>query len=73
MEVITVTGQNTLNPLSFLPIPNTVQLYVNGHEEDSLAGGAFTVSGVNLTWVPANAGYNVQTTDRVVAVYQTLS
>ena len=73
MQVVTVTALNTVSALGFTPIANTVQLVIQGHAEDQLAGGAFTVAGTVITWVPATAGYDLNIGDRVIAVYQTLS
>lgn len=74
MEITPVTALNTIGGgLGFTPIASTVQLEVNGVTEDELAGGAFSVAGTAITWSAVNAGYNLQTTDRVVAIYQTLA
>lgn len=73
IEQITVFSLNTLAPLSAIPAdPNKVELVVNGQVIDALGGtsAAFKVSGgVNLTWSATNAGYSLETTDRVVARY----
>lgn len=73
MEVLSVFSLNTLAPLSNTPSdPNKLTLVVNGQWIDALGGGsaAFTLSGgVNITWSAANAGYSLETTDRVLAIY----
>ena len=73
MHTIAVTALNTVSPLLFTPLNTTVQLIIQGHSEDEIPGGAFTVAGTTVTWVPATAGYDLNIGDRVVAVYQTLS
>lgn len=71
-ELLSVSGLNTITALSTTPTSATaVKLFVNGKLEDPLGGSpSFTISGgVNITWNSANAGYSVDTTDRVVAEY----
>ena len=71
-EKITVTATNTLANLAKTPIANSIALYVNGKEEPNGAGESFTVAGKALTWIPANADYDLETTDSVSAHYNTL-
>lgn len=73
MEVLTITATNTINSLTLTPTANTVQLFVNGIGEDQLAGGAFSVTGLAITWNPVTAGYDLDTVDRAVVIYQTLA
>ena len=71
-EELTPTGTNTLPNLTYTPTNNTpVFLIVNGHTENSLSGGGFSVSGKALTWSVANAEYDLATTDEVIAFYWT--
>lgn len=60
---------NTLPALSNTPIANSLRLVVNGldyHELD----GSFSVAGAAITWIPAVAGFNLETTDKVIAHYR---
>lgn len=71
-ELLSVSGLNSITALTTTPTSATaVKLFVNGKLEDPLGGSpSFTISGgVNITWNSANAGYSVDTTDRVVAEY----
>ncbi len=71
-ELLSVTGLNSITALTTTPTSATaVKLFINGKLEDPLGGSpSFTISGgVNITWNSANAGYSVDTTDRVVAEY----
>lgn len=74
-ELLTITAQNTFNPLTYSPTnPADVVIYANGKGEDGFAGGAFSINVTTkvITWNAANAGYNVKTTYRCFAVYKTL-
>lgn len=69
-ELIPVTSENTLSSLSIVPNSGMMVLYVNGQAIFPLgANPPFTRNGANLTWSAANAGYALETTDTVVAVY----
>ncbi len=71
-EILTPTGTNTLPALTNTPTATTPRfLLVNGKIENDLSGGAFSVSGVSVTWNATNAGYDIETTDSVVAFYWT--
>ena len=73
-ERITVTGTNTLNNLTKTPTDsNLVVLIVNGISYDTFATAPFSVnlSTRVLTWSAANAGFSLETTDRVIAQYVT--
>ena len=72
MEVVTVTAQNTLQALSKTPIANTLKLQVRGKTEHCLSGGAVSAIGKTMNWSTVNAGYNLETTDEVIAEYFTL-
>lgn len=73
-ERLTVTGTNAINALTKAPVDaGSVVLFVNGVSYDSF-GGAAAAFAVNtstkaLTWSAANAGFSIETTDRVVAQY----
>lgn len=68
--LITPTAQNTLPNLPITPAAGEFVHYtVNGKGEDELAGGAISRTGNALTWSAANASYDVETTDRVTAIY----
>lgn len=72
-EQLTVSGTNTLAALTKTPSStSSVVLYVNGEAVDSFGSGAapFSVSGKTVTWNAANI-YTLETTDRVIAQYQT--
>jgi len=68
-ESLTIVSDNTLPDLANTPIDGSVTLFVRGKEEDSASGGAFSQSGASLTWSEANAGYSIDSTDRVIATY----
>lgn len=71
-EKVTVTATNTLSDLAYTPIDNTVALYVNGKAEAEGASEAFTRVGKALTWDATDAEYPLETSDDVVAHYNTL-
>lgn len=72
-EQVTVTALNTLAALTKTPVASTaVVLLVNGIAYSPTGGSApFTVSGKTITWSPANATFDIETTDRVIAHYPT--
>jgi hypothetical protein len=75
-EQLTVTATNTLSNVTKTPInANVFTLAINGVTYDTFGGGAARVS-VNLstkavTWSSSNAGFSIDTTDRVIAEYTT--
>ena len=70
-EPIAVTATNTLAALTKTPVSqSTVQLLVNSTQQEP--GFDFTISGKAITWVPASAKFDLATTDRVYALYNTL-
>lgn len=73
IELLTVTAINTVSDLTKSPISNSepMQLIINGQVEDNLVNGAFFINGKAVTWSFTNSGYNLETTDRVVAKYKT--
>jgi len=71
-EKLNVTAQNTIADLAKTPTATSnVMLYINGVVYDTFATASFSVSGKAITWSAANSGFNVETTDRVVAKYTT--
>jgi hypothetical protein len=71
-EKLTVTGQNAIANLAKTPATSaSVILYVWGVAYDTFTTAHFSVSGKTITWSPSNAGFNIETTDRVVARYTT--
>jgi hypothetical protein len=69
-ELLTA-GTNTISNLTFTPDFNyNVQLFLNGKCE-TVVGNSFSVSGKVITWIAANAGYNIDSTFEVVARYTT--
>lgn len=76
-EQLTPTAQNTLPNLTKTPISASgVSLIINGIEYDSFGGGAapfsVNISTKAVSWSAANAGFSIETTDRVIAQYTTL-
>lgn len=72
VELLTVTAQNTITDLTVAPTNlNSLKVFVNGIMVDNLAssGIAVDIAGV-ITVTPADLGYNIETTDRVVAYYR---
>lgn len=70
-EVLTVTSTNVVSSLSLPPyLPNNISLIVNGETLNHIgAGKSFTVTGMAVAWLPLAAGYDLETTDRVIAQY----
>lgn len=73
IEALTIATQNTVPDLSKTPITaSEVILFVNGVANSSQETPApFTVAGKVVTWSAANAGFNLETTDEVLADYLT--
>ncbi len=73
-ELLTATAQNTLPNLTKLPnVTYNVTLIVNNSTYTTLGGGSadFTVTTKTIAWSAANAGFNIETTDRIIAQYTT--
>jgi hypothetical protein len=76
-EKLAVTGTNAVDPLTKTPVNATaIVLIVNQTTIDAFDGSSAAFS-VNLstkavTWNAANAGYDLDTSDRVIAVYSTI-
>jgi hypothetical protein len=69
-QAVAVTAPNTLAALSQSVTGTMFLLIVNGQTLVSVGGSPpFTVSGTTVTWSATNAGFALQTTDTVVAVY----
>lgn len=72
IEIRTPTAQDTIPDLTKTPTDaDQVFLFINGQMHDSQSGGSFTIATRAITWNAANAGFNVETTDRVIAQYWT--
>ena len=68
-ELVAVSALNTLAALSQTPFDLTlVSCNIDGHLED-IAGGAFSVVGTAVTWLPVVAEYPLETTDKVIVGY----
>ena len=68
-EVLTVTALNTVSNLTRTPSSaSTVHLFVNNAVYSAIVSD-FTVSGTTITWSVANGGFNLETTDFVIAHY----
>ena len=69
VENLAVTATDTLADLSVTPFDGTkINLNIDGHVEP-ISQGAFTISGATVTWVPAVAGYALETTDKVTVSF----
>jgi len=69
-DTLAVTATNTIADLPKTPITGTVRLYVNPGGPYT-EGVSFSISGKAVTWIPANAGFDIRTTYTVKAVYNT--
>lgn len=77
LERLSPSAQNTLPSVAKTPTSaTTFKLIVNGIVYDSLGGAAafytVNISTKAVTWSAANAGFNIDTTDRVIAEYLTV-
>lgn len=72
-ERLTIATQNTIPALSKTPSSGSlVKLFINGIQYDNFgASAAFSVSAKTVTWSAANAGFTLDTTDKVTVEYQT--
>ena len=72
IERLTVTALNTVSNLTKTPVSGSLQLIVFGIVH-SLADSPtpFSVSGKSITWNAVNAGYDLETSDNVIAEYFT--
>ena len=64
------TALNTIAALSFAPSPTNSLVLIVNHLEYTPLDGSFSVSGTAVTWIPGVAGFNLETTDKVVARYR---
>jgi hypothetical protein len=73
-ERLTIATQNVIPDLTKTPDQNyNVTFIINGLVYSSIGGSApFSISGKTATWSVANAGFNLDTTDRIDASYTTL-
>ena len=71
MEVIAIVDdQSTLGPLSNTPSGAMFMLIVNGVVYTSIGvDPPFTISTTSLLWSTVNAGFELMSTDSVVAIY----
>ena len=67
-DAITVTALNTFGPLSQAPVAGAMLINVNGHTFTAIAQVG-TITAKQITWVPATAGYNLQTSDVLTVTY----
>lgn len=72
MEVLTPTGTDTFPNLTKTPVSSTLRLTINGQTIDCLSGSGLTHAAKVITWTSATVGFIAETTDRVIAFYQTL-
>lgn len=70
IEVLAVTALNTLAALSTAPNATPVALIINGIYYTELETG-ITQSGTSITWNATNMTFDLETTDRVIAVFRT--
>lgn len=72
-EPLTIATQNTIPALAFTPVnAASVKLFVNGIQYGAIgATPPFSLSGKTLTWSAANAGFTLDSGDRVLAEYVT--
>lgn len=69
-EKLTVTAQNTISNLTYTPTSaSTVCLIVNEANYYTFSPAPFSVAGKAITWNASNAGFNIETTDVVIASY----
>jgi hypothetical protein len=69
-ELLTA-GTNTISNLTFTPdFAYNVQLFINGKSESPL-DNSFSVSGKAITWSVSNSGYEIDSTNVIVARYTT--
>ncbi|NEP10848.1 MAG: hypothetical protein F6K14_11670 [Symploca sp. SIO2C1] len=72
-ELLTITATNTLANLTKTPdVTANVLLIVNGVVYSTLGNGEFSLAGKVLNWIPNNAGFSLEVTDKVVAQYTSL-
>jgi hypothetical protein len=73
-EKLTVTAQNTIAALAKTPTnTGNVELIINEVSYNTFGGGSahFSVTGKTISWSASNSGFNVETTDSVIARYTT--
>lgn len=69
-ELVPVLSVNTLGALSTPYAGGSVFLFINGKAISNITTPPkFSVSGTTITWIAANAGYNLSPSDQVVAYY----
>jgi hypothetical protein len=65
-EVMVVTGVNTFNALTFTPTAPTQSVLEINALRYPYASGVFTISGNQVTVLPAQLGYSVDALDTVI-------
>ncbi|MBW4596202.1 MAG: hypothetical protein KME46_25690 [Brasilonema angustatum HA4187-MV1] len=73
-EKLAVTAINTISNLAKTPTSGTnIFLIVNEAHHNAFGGSSadFTISGKAIAWSSTNAGYSIDTTDDVIAFYET--
>jgi hypothetical protein len=71
IERLNITAVNTIAPLSQTPVdPTQALILINGIIYDSLGSDpAFSISGTAVQWLNSNAGFDLNTDDRVLIRY----
>lgn len=72
-EPLTIATANTIPPLTFTPAnAASVKLFINGVQYGAIGANApLSLSGKTLTWSAANAGFTLDSNDRVQTEYVT--
>ena len=70
-EELNVTDLNIISNLTQTPnINNNIEVIVNGQVFNYVGSSLpFTISGLTITWLPAIAGFDLETTDKIIAKY----
>ncbi|MBD2090380.1 hypothetical protein H6F67_10990 [Microcoleus sp. FACHB-1515] len=72
-ESLTIATTNTIPALALTPVnAASVKLFVNGVQYDAIRSPVvLTLNAKTLTWSAANAGFSLDSSDRVTAEYVT--
>lgn len=73
-EPLTIATANTIPALTFTPVnAASIKLFVNGVKYDSVrTPTVLSLSGKTITWSAANAGFGLDSNDRVTVEYTTI-
>lgn len=73
-EPLTIVTANTIPALTFTPVnAASVKLFVNGVKYDSVRSPAvLSLSSKTIAWSAANAGFGLDSNDRVTVEYTTI-